>query len=264
MLPSFFVTSAIMTKEHKSLTPIGMQRSYGRTASRMSVADQAKLDARLEAYALKEEDLAWQGPMELEVGMGNGLAMLERAKNAPDRLFIGIEVYRNGLRSLVHRLEKDASIKNVRIVGEDVRPFLEGLPKNAFDRVCVLYPDPWPKKKHHKRRLVQQASLDLFDRVLKQDGELFFATDIPCYAQWIIREVYSHPVWDFEVVSPEDWAQEPAWWISTKYEQKAFREGRKPWYMTAYKIDPKGPSRYEKIQESIKTHRKTLEELAKK
>lgn len=223
-------------KKSKLLTPIGMQRSYGRTASRMSIEQQEKLESRIVVYALRDGDFSNFDKVELEIGMGNGLAMLERAKANPNRLYIGNEVYKNGLRTLVFRLENNAEIKNVRIVGDDARIMLEGFSNECIDRVCVHYPDPWPKKKHNKRRIVNADLLDVVHKVLKNDGELFMVTDIPDYAQWMIAKVYAHKGFVMDnITSPDEWAKAPDWWVSTKYEQKAFKEGRMPWYLPAVK-----------------------------
>lgn len=207
----------------------------GRLSSRLSATDKAKLTKRLQAFALTEEDWRQFSQTELEIGMGNGLALFERAKAQPERLFVGVELYLNGLRSLVNQLEKNPDVSNVRIVGADVRDVLAALPAQRLDRVVIPYPDPWPKAKHHKRRLVQADLLAALAPCLAEEGELVLITDIVDYALWMLREVYTQRVFMPAVIGPAEWATPPAWWVRTKYEQKALQEGRKPWYITCKK-----------------------------
>ncbi len=210
----------------------GYVRSFGRTASRMSQEDQEKLNTRLKTYAFSMSDLKnHKGEVELEVGMGNGLAVFERAKKCPNQLYIGIEVYKNGLRSLVNALEKNPDVKNVRISHEDARDFLTTFPKKSVNRVCVLYPDPWPKTRHNKRRILQEDFLTTVDALLKDDGELVAVTDIVDYMHWILAKTHNHGVFKPIAIEPNDWATPPTWWVPTKYEKKAYREGRRPWYL---------------------------------
>ncbi|MDD9912100.1 MAG: tRNA (guanosine(46)-N7)-methyltransferase TrmB [Alphaproteobacteria bacterium] len=204
----------------------------GRLASRMSKADLEKLQQRLQAYALDvEKDFAAFEEQELEIGMGNGLALLERAKANPNRLFIGNEIYRNGLRSLVYRLEQNSDIKNVRIVGEDAREVLGMFSAQSLDRVNVFYPDPWLKVRHQKRRIIQPELLTDIAHVLKEEGEFWFVSDIPDYVFWTIQKTREHGVFAPTAIGPQEWATAPDWWVSTKYEQKALREGRQAWYV---------------------------------
>lgn len=215
-------------------------RSFGRLASHMSAEEKAKLDARLAPVecVLTHEEVRLDtlfgrktGKIILELGMGNGETLAHRAKTSPEDLFIGCEVYKNGLRSLLVDIEKNA-LQNIRICAEDARHLLEQLPKESIDEVVLLYPDPWPKKKHNKRRIVNVDFLSLVDRVLKEDGVLFMATDIPDYMMWMLREVYTHNVFFPTATSPEEWATAPHWWCGTKYERKAVKQGRSPWYMS--------------------------------
>jgi tRNA (guanine-N7-)-methyltransferase len=164
--------------------------------------------------------------VEIELGMGNGLAMLERARVNPERLFVGVEVYLNGLRSLVSRLEQAPSVKNVRLAPMDARELLPELPKACVDRLLVPYPDPWPKARHHKRRLVQGGFLSACARVLKPAGELWLVTDIEAYANWVEEKMAAQRAFILQKNT-----QPPGWWVATKYEKKAIKEGRVPQYL---------------------------------
>ncbi|MEC8067552.1 MAG: tRNA (guanosine(46)-N7)-methyltransferase TrmB [Pseudomonadota bacterium] len=212
----------------------GRLRSFGRTSSRLTQKDQQKLDDKLKPYLLtaqQAKEFKPQSKLVVEIGMGNGACLAQRAKNEPETQFIGCEVYKNGLNALVNTLAEQNS-QNFNICHDDARDLLENLPPQCADELVVLYPDPWPKNKQKKRRIVNAELLNLANRLLKDDGVLFIATDIPDYMMWILREVYNHDTFFPIATKPTEWATAPDWWLSTKYEQKAIKQGRSPWYMT--------------------------------
>ncbi|MBI1363492.1 MAG: tRNA (guanosine(46)-N7)-methyltransferase TrmB [Proteobacteria bacterium] len=224
----------------KPLTADGHNRSFGRVASRMSPAEQTALDARLAPYAVdvgggRKIDLkalfpVQDGPLLVELGMGKGEQICVRAQANAGHRFIGCEVYRNGLEKVLRVIEA-AGLSNLRLCPHDGRALLDSLPDASVDNLLVLYPDPWPKKKHHKRRIVQADLLDAAARVLKPDGTLLLVTDIVDYALWMISTVYGHGVFFPTAISPAEWAVQPEGWHPTGYEKKALREGRKPFYL---------------------------------
>ncbi|MDE0724222.1 MAG: tRNA (guanosine(46)-N7)-methyltransferase TrmB [Alphaproteobacteria bacterium] len=222
-----------MTQD-KRLVKEGSARSFGRVASRMSPEAQKQLETRIEPFLFDPKNLPKAERITLEIGMGNGMLLFERAKANPDQLFLGIEVYKNGLRSLVSKCEKEG-VTNLKISNQDAREILEDLPTGIIDQVCLLYPDPWPKRRQHKRRIVNQDFLKAVYRVLKEDGEYFMATDIPSYLHHMIAHVHTFDLFEAPAVKPQDWGTPPKWWISTKYEKKAYKEGRFPWYLTFHK-----------------------------
>jgi tRNA (guanine-N7-)-methyltransferase len=101
----------------------------------------------------------------------------------------------------------------------------------VVDRLFILFPDPWPKRRHHKRRLIQPATLELLARVLKDGGELRFATDDPGYLDWALQRLTGYPDLAWQVVAPDDWRRRPADWPATRYEEKALAAGRRPAYL---------------------------------
>jgi len=214
-------------------------RSFGRIATHMSLEDKAKLDKRLEPFMLSFPEtptagdipLPKQGKVIVELGIGSGDLLAARALKEPENHFIGCEVFKNGLKTLVINIEKNAQ-KNIQMSDRDGRQLLEALPKNSVDELVILYPDPWPKKRHNKRRIINAELLTLADQTLKEEGILFIATDIPDYANWIIHQCYQHSTFFPTAISPAEWSVAPSWWVSTKYEKKAFQAGRKPWYLT--------------------------------
>lgn len=122
-------------------------------------------------------------PVILEIGFGNGETLLKAALHHPDHHFLGIEVHRPGVGALLLRLEKQ-DVQNVRVICQDAIPVLESMiPKGSLEEIWIFFPDPWPKKRHHKRRLVQPAFVNLLAEKLKTDGTLRIATDFAPYAE---------------------------------------------------------------------------------
>lgn len=234
--------------EKKSqLVKTGRQRSFGRTSSRMNLSQQQKLDDKLEKLNLSQP-FTQSGKLIVELGIGNGELLFHRAKENPNDRFIGVEVFKNGLRTLVNNIEKE-KLTNARILNFDARDVLEKLEANSVDELIVLYPDPWPKARHKKRRIINQEFLELASHVIKEDGTLFLTTDIPDYAVWMLKEVYTHGEFFPSAISPDQWSKKPTWWHSTRYEQKAFKAGRKPWYMTFKRNVDRSNTKCERVDE---------------
>lgn len=166
----------------------------------------------------------------LEVGFGGGEHVIHQAAENPDVGIIGCEPYINGVAMLLGKVRK-ASVDNLRIYPGDVRDMFDVLPDASISKAFLLYPDPWPKARHHRRRFVTREHLQPLARVLKQGAEFRVATDIPDYVRQTLEEV---PGAGFEWLAegPEDWRTPWRDWISTRYEQKALREGRVPHYLT--------------------------------
>ena len=169
-------------------------------------------------------------PVWVEVGFGGGEHMVHQAQTYPDVGIIGCEPFINGVAMLLGKI-RDAGVTNLRVHAGDARDLFDVLPEASIDRAFLLYPDPWPKKKHHKRRFVTQEHLKPLARAMKPGAEFRVATDIPDYVRQTMIEV---PKAGFEWLAerPHDWRQPWGDWISTRYEQKALREGRVPHYMT--------------------------------
>jgi tRNA (guanine-N7-)-methyltransferase len=171
-------------------------------------------------------------PVWIEIGFGGGEHLAHEASRHPDRSFIGAEVFVNGIARLLSLIEAQG-LTNIRIHDGDARVLLEALPDGCARRIDLLYPDPWPKLRHHKRRFVNAAHLGLMQRVLTEGGELLFATDIEDYLAWTIREVVAQG--GFRPVAPPG-PTPPEGWIETRYEAKARREGRKPRYLLLERV----------------------------
>ena len=166
----------------------------------------------------------------LEIGFGGGEHLVHQAATYPDVGIIGAEPYINGVAMLLGKVRK-AGVKNLRIYPNDARHLFDVLPAASVSKAFLLYPDPWPKKRHHRRRFVTAEHLEPLAHVLKPGAEFRVATDIPDYVRQTLEQV---PKAGFEWTAerPEDWRLPWSDWISTRYEQKALREDRVPHYLT--------------------------------
>ncbi|MCR8826253.1 tRNA (guanine(46)-N(7))-methyltransferase TrmB [Pseudosulfitobacter koreensis] len=169
-------------------------------------------------------------PVWLEIGFGGGEHMVHQAAANPDVGIIGCEPYINGVAMLLGKIRK-AHVDNLAVYPGDVRDMFDVLPEASIDRAFLLYPDPWPKARHHRRRFVTEEHLEPLVRVLKPGAIFRVATDIPDYVRQTLEQVPGHG-FEWLAKGPSDWRV--AWddWISTRYEQKALREGRVPHYLT--------------------------------
>ncbi|PIL19702.1 tRNA (guanine-N(7)-)-methyltransferase [Puniceibacterium antarcticum] len=169
-------------------------------------------------------------PIWLEVGFGGGEHLVHQAATNPGTGLVGCEPFINGVAMLLGKVRK-AGVENLRLYPGDVRNLFDVVPDGTFDKAFLLYPDPWPKKRHHRRRFVTPEFLDPLHRALKPGAEFRVATDIPDYVRQTLLEV---PRAGFEWLAegPQDWRTPWGDWTRTRYEQKALREGRVPHYMT--------------------------------
>ena len=169
-------------------------------------------------------------PVWLEIGFGGGEHLVHQAVHNPDVAIIGCEPFINGVAMLLGKI-RDAGADNIAVHPGDARDLFDVLPEASIDRAFLLYPDPWPKKKHHRRRFVTQEHLEPLARTLRPGAIFRVATDIPDYVRQTLQEV---PKAGFEWLAegPEDWRNPWDDWLSTRYEQKALREGRVPHYLT--------------------------------
>ncbi|MBO6717786.1 MAG: tRNA (guanosine(46)-N7)-methyltransferase TrmB [Rhizobiaceae bacterium] len=171
------------------------------------------------------------GEVRLEIGFGGGEHLLHRADTIPGAGFIGVEPFFNGMAKLLSALES-APRSNIRVYDDDATQLLDWLPGASLAGIDLLYPDPWPKKRHWKRRFVNPDNLDRFARVLKPGGVFRFASDIDTYVNWTLLACRAHSAFEWQASSADDWRQPYPAWPGTRYEAKAIREGRAPAYLT--------------------------------
>jgi tRNA (guanine-N7-)-methyltransferase len=172
----------------------------------------------------------------LEIGFGGGEHLAGQAAAHPGVGIIGCEVFLNGVASLVRHVA-DQTLTNVRIFDEDARLLLPALPDRCLSRVFLLFPDPWPKARHAKRRFVGPHNLATLARLMKPGAELRVASDHPVYIGWTLEQVPPHPAFAWTPLGPEDWRRAPADHMRTRYEQKAEKEGRKPAFFRFFRTE---------------------------
>ncbi|WP_404926131.1 tRNA (guanine(46)-N(7))-methyltransferase TrmB [Mesorhizobium sp. ORM16] len=191
---------------------------------RLDLTTEAPSDLR----ALFEADVS---AVRLEIGFGGGEHLLHRATEAPMTGFIGVEPFVNGMAKMMTAV-REKPLANLRVYDDDATRLLDWLPQASLDGIDLLYPDPWPKKKHWKRRFVSPVNLERFARVVKRGGEFRFASDIDTYVNWTLLHCRAHGGFAWQASEAVDWHRPYDGWPGTRYEAKAVREGRRPAYLT--------------------------------
>jgi tRNA (guanine-N7-)-methyltransferase len=171
----------------------------------------------------------------LEIGFGNGEHLAELMRRHPDRAFIGAEPFVNGMGAFLKHIAKDLH-NNIRVWMDDAIFLVNALPDSCLDGVYVLNPDPWPKRRHAKRRIISPENLDRFARVMKPGAPLIMSTDVDNLANWMVTQAANHDAFEWTAERSADWRVTPAGWIPTRYEQKGAKAGRKQTYLFFKKI----------------------------
>jgi len=202
-------------------------RTFGRIKSRPIKPLQAALfDSLLPSIAVPDPATGPIDPLALmpgaaaawlEIGFGGGEHLAAQAARHPDTVILGCEPFLNGVASLLRHVD-EGGLKNVRIHADDARAVVESLPDASLDRVMILFPDPWHKARHNKRRLVQDDFVAALARVLKPGGRLRFVTDWENYADWALEKFNAHPALEF--TGPADRHAAPDDHVVTRYEEK--------------------------------------------
>ena len=221
-------------------------RSFGRRRGRrLSPRQRALLEHGLPRLAIS---LSQPAPVELarlfappvaevwlEIGFGGAEHLIWQARANPRVGLIGCEPFTDGIVKALGAIAQ-ANLGNVRIHADDARPLLRWLPGASIARTFILFPDPWPKKRHHKRRLVSPATLAELARVMRPGGELRIATDVADYAQAILLAVEQQQSFRSTAAGGGDWRERGIDWPPTRYEQKAQLEGRRCSYFRFQRI----------------------------
>ncbi|MDP3174617.1 MAG: tRNA (guanosine(46)-N7)-methyltransferase TrmB [Phenylobacterium sp.] len=201
-------------------------RSYGRLKSRPIKPRQAALmETLLPQISPPPGDfdprtlMAGAQQAWLEIGFGGGEHLAGQAARHPDVLLLGAEPFHNGVASALRHID-EAGLGNVRVHHGDARELMARLPDASLARIFVLFPDPWPKSRHHKRRLVQGETIDDFARLLAPGGSLRFASDVAGYVDWALERMLANPAFQWEAQTADDWRKPPADHITTRYEEK--------------------------------------------
>jgi len=224
-MTAWFDRTPVNTEEHKS-----RRKLYGRRKGpKLSPHQERLLETLLPKLALpleagrdpktyfgKSADDVW-----LEIGFGAGEHLLWQAAHHPNVGLIGAEPYISGVAKLLSKLAADESAPtNIRLYSDDARNIIDALPAASLGRVFLLFPDPWPKTRHHKRRFVQTEMLDQLARVMKSGAEFRFASDDAGYLNWALERLAAHPAFAWTAARAEDWHMRPADWPQTRYEAK--------------------------------------------
>ncbi|HTK57823.1 MAG TPA: tRNA (guanine(46)-N(7))-methyltransferase TrmB [Sphingomicrobium sp.] len=216
--------------------PTTINRLYGRSSSHKLRKGQSELvETLLPAISvpadgeITSERLFGDGrPLHLEIGFGAGEHLAYRADLLPDHGFIGCEPFLNGVAQALGHI-RDQRLANVRIHMGDALDVLRRLPDRSLTMVYLLHPDPWPKARHAKRRMMNDGPLALIAAKLKPGGEFRVATDDPTYLNWALMIMQRHTdEFEWVVKEPGDWLRYPSGWLETRYAAKARREGRVP------------------------------------
>lgn len=203
-------------------------RSFVRRPGRLTPAQHRALDELLPRYRVDEElsDLraAFErpAPLILEIGFGNGEALVTMAGREPDCNFVGVEVHEPGVGRALRAIE-EAGLDNVRVAMRDAVELLASqVPPGSLDQVRIYFPDPWPKKRHHKRRIIQRPFVELLAESVRAGGLLHLATDWAPYADWMLEVVGQCDRFD-NLGSP--WVDRPAWRPETRFERRGLGRG---------------------------------------
>ncbi len=215
-----------------------------RSGKRLHDGQRAIYDATLPELEIKLDDTQFDprslcpdaAKLSLEIGYGGGEHLALEASRNPSSFYIGCEVFTGGIGKIVQTINEQ-QLANIRLFTDDAFKLLLKLPNACLDEAFLLYPDPWPKTRHHKRRFISATTLKELARVLKPGSTLFFATDIEDYANWTLAHILREPEFAFAPTAPGSWHQPYPGWVSTRYETKARREGRlTSWYFSFQRV----------------------------
>ena len=223
----------------KSGDPLTLNRLYGRSSGhKLRKGQQALVDTLLPKIEVRSEGeisarslFGNERPLHLEIGFGSGEHLANRADMLPDHGFIGAEPFLNGVAAGLAHI-RDQQLLNVRLWRGDGLDVLQRIPDEELAFLYLLHPDPWPKARHAKRRMMNDRPIDLFAAKLKRGGEFRLATDDPTYLTWSLMVMQRHQgQFDWLAERPRDFLEPSGGWIETRYGAKSRREGRRPYYL---------------------------------
>lgn len=239
-----------MSASDSEMPPGRDLRSYGRRRGRKASSRQEALAEDLLPRLQLPLDI--QAPVSLrtlgagsfkeawlEIGFGGGEHLIWQAEHNPDVLMIGCEPFMDGIAKVLDAVAT-RNLTNIRLHADDARAVLRWLQPGSIDRVFILFPDPWPKTRHRKRRLVNSETVADLARAMRAGAELRLGTDIGDYAGQMLEVVLASGAFDWQANRAADWRQRPADWPSTRYEEKGIREGRRCAYLRFLRRRPSG------------------------
>ena len=224
---------------HKTGDPLTLNRLYGRSSGhklRQGQQEQVErllptLEVPAEGEITATELFGEDRPLHFEIGFGGGEHLADRADMLPDHGFIGAEPFLNGVATALAHI-RDKRLTNVRLWRGDALDVLQRIPDRALSFLYLLHPDPWPKARHAKRRMVNDRPINLFAAKLKPGGEFRLATDDPTYLNWSLMVMQRHTdQFEWLAERPKDFLEPSGGWIETRYGAKSRRQGRRPYYL---------------------------------
>ena len=223
----------------KSGDPTTLNRLYGRSSGhKLRKGQQELIDRLLPQISVPAEGeissralFGDDRPLHFEIGFGSGEHLAYRADLLPDHGFVGAEPFLNGVGTALGHI-RDQTLRNVRLHMGDALEVLRRVPDGSLTMIYLLHPDPWPKARHAKRRMVNDGPVGLFASKLKPGGELRIATDHPVYLEWTLMIMQRHTdAFEWTAETPRDFLEPTGGWIETRYGAKSRREGRRPYYL---------------------------------
>ncbi len=222
--------------------PTTINRLYGRRSGhKLRIGQAALVDELLPQVTVPDGALTAERlfgdarPLEFEIGFGAGEHLAGQAAMRPNHGFIGCEPFLNGVVGALGHIDEQG-LTNVRLQMGDALNVLARLPDASLERVYLLHPDPWPKQRHAKRRMMNPGPLDRIAAKLKPGGEFRFGTDHPVYVRWAMMQMDRRRDFTWQVASAQDFLTRPDDWPETRYERKARRLGHEVWYFRYIKI----------------------------
>ena len=219
--------------------PLTLNRLYGRsTGHKLRKSQQELVDNLLPKIAVSAEGevtsarlFGDERVLHFEIGFGSGEHLASRADMLPNHGFIGAEPFLNGVATALGHV-RDQQLANIRLWRGDALDVLQRVPDGGLSFIYLLHPDPWPKARHAKRRMINDRPVDLFAAKLKAGGELRIATDDPTYLTWSLMVMQRHGgQFEWLAERPADFLDPPGGWMETRYGAKSRREGRRPYYL---------------------------------
>ena len=224
-MPSSKIKKNIITVRgrERSLTP--KQRSL------FSNLDKYEIDLT----SLKKDNIHKSKKLFFEIGFGSGDIIYKQAKLNPENIYIGIEYYRKGIAQLIEKIET-TKLENLKIFHGDARRVLANIPDEIFDEIWLFFPDPWPKKRHSKRRFIQLEMIELLHRKIKQGGKLLISSDDKNYIAWTLSLIFMRNFFNWLSDEPSDWKHPNNDYFGSKYEKKGLKSDREPYFLKFLKI----------------------------
>jgi len=224
-MPSSKIKKNIITVRGRERSLTSKQRSL------FSNLDKYEIDLT----SLKKDNIHKSKKLFFEIGFGSGDIIYKQAKLNPENIYIGIEYYRKGIAQLIEKIET-TKLENLKIFHGDARRVLANIPDEIFDEIWLFFPDPWPKKRHSKRRFIQLEMIELLHRKIKQGGKLLISSDDKNYIAWTLSLIFMRNFFNWLSDEPSDWKHPNNDYFGSKYEKKGIKSDREPYFLKFLKI----------------------------